>query len=107
VSRTKEVQSNNAFGARRRFRDLINVQIRRVGRQDGPGLDDRVQFREDGPLDFDVLEHRFYNDVRRIETRIIKLRLNPRQPALHLIRGDFPLLHGTPAARLDRPDGRL
>ena len=82
VGRAEEVHADDVLRAARAGGDPVDVERRRVRREDRAGLGDVVQCREHLLLDGHVLEHRLDDEVRVAEIVVVERRREQR----HVLR---------------------
>ena len=74
-------------------RNLVDIERRRIRRQNALGLRDPVQRREDFLLQRHVLEHRFHNNVGLFEALVGELRGHQREALVHHLLREALFFH--------------
>src|ERR1700680_363439 len=91
--RAEEMRAHYLLRARGAGGDGIDVEGGGVGGQDRPGRGHLIEAREDFPLHFHVLEHRFDDDVGARERRVVPDAVNEGQALLGPLLGQAAARH--------------
>ena len=87
--------------------ELIDVERRRIRREDAVGARHLAEFRERGLLQVHVLEHRFGDDVHLVEAVVAGRRRDQRHRLFDLLRGHLALRHRDFVVAPDRRDAAI
>ena len=93
VRGTEEVMSDNLLGTRRHRGNLVDVQRRCVGGQDGIRLGDLIEFREDIFFRLHVLEDGLDHDIGFFKAVKGQPQLKHREPLLNILGRKSPPLY--------------
>jgi hypothetical protein len=88
----EEVHPDDVLGTLRERGDLVEVERRRVRRQDRARLHDLVERLEDLLLDGEVLEHRLDDEVGVLEVVVLERRLQEAHALVELVLLELALL---------------
>ena len=83
IRRAEEVRADDVRRPPRRGGDLVDIEGRGVGRQDGARLAQAVELAEHRLLDVHLLEHRLDDDVRLAHGGQVERSLDQRHPCVH------------------------
>jgi len=86
------MQTDHILRALREFRDLVQIQGRGVGCEDRSALRDLIQLLEHLFLDLHVLEHRFDDEVGRLDVVVRQRAGDQSDSPVEFILSQPPLL---------------
>ena len=89
------------------FRDHVDVEIGRVGREDRAGLGNLVELGEDFLLQRHVLEHRLDDEVGVGDVGKIGRALDQRHPLVDIVSGDRTARRADAVVLLDHAEAAL
>ena len=101
VRRAEEVQADDLLRPRGRARDLVDVEGRRVGRQDRVLLAEPVELAEDLPLEAHLLEDGLDDEVDVPEPVPVRRPADAGHAGVHLALGELALAHRRCVVLLD------
>ena len=107
VRRAEVVVAEHLRRPAARARELIDVERRRIRREDAVGPRHLAELGERGLLQVHVLEHRFGHDVHLVEAVVAGRRRDQRHRLLDLLRGHLALRHRDFVVAADRGDAAI
>src|SRR5262249_48510577 len=89
------MQADDVLRTARFERDFVEIECRRVAREDGVATRDSCQVTKDALLERQILEHGFHDEVRRTESIQVQASVDQADALLRLLAGDPAARNGT------------